>query len=78
MHIIGLIILGLILYLIFRRPYGMHKAGCCGTVHGHGMGTHYGNQGGSEPNNARAILDERYVKGEISDDEYKTKKANLM
>lgn len=71
---IGFLILVLILFFVFRRPYGTyHVRDCC--MPGYGMRGE--NQTQSEKNNARAILDERYVKGELTDEEYKTKKANL-
>jgi len=69
MHVFGFFILVMILYFIFRRPYGMHGMGCCAPGHN--------DTDQSDSNSARSILDTRYVNGEISDEEYKTKKANL-
>jgi putative membrane protein len=69
-----LLVIGLILFLVFRRPaYRGYAAGCCHPGHPHGPEGPNGPEGRS----ARDILDERYAKGEIGDEEYKTKRANL-
>ena len=75
--LLGLILIGVLLYFIFSGPYGAYAHGCGMRSHMHGMGPHPDSRDDSGGNSARAILDERYVKGEISDEEYKTKKANL-
>jgi uncharacterized membrane protein len=76
MMFLGLFLFIPVLYFILRRPadsyYSGSHTGCCASDH-----DMHDNMNRSDASKARAILDSRYARGEISDDEYKTKKANL-
>lgn len=62
--IVGALVVALVIFLIVR-----------GTQHHAASHTETMN---SDQSAALQILNERYAKGEITDEEYKTKKANLL
>jgi putative membrane protein len=70
------LVVGLIRMAMGRGRHGhhgpMHGAGCCGHEGHEG----HGDAGGPE-DSALTILGERYAKGEIGDEEYAKKKAEL-
>jgi Predicted membrane protein len=66
MAIVGILLIVLIIFIIVR--FARH----------HHFHFDHRNDGEIKENSALKILNERYAKGEISDEEYKSKKANLQ
>ena len=78
MMFFGFILFLLLLYFIFRTPMYARQSGDWHSMwHDRGPMHMHDGKWDAESNKAREILDERYVKGEIGDEEYKAKKANL-
>ena len=71
-HMIGMVfaLVVLVILVIIAIKMIRHKGGFSHFHHGHG---HHDNTNG----NAMTILNERYAKGEINDEEYKLKKEVL-
>ena len=79
--ILGIILTILVIFIIVRIIIRVSHHDTYHHQHHMGMGHHdccnWNNEEDSSYSSAKKILDERYARGEINDEEYKNKKANL-
>lgn len=75
MGLIPLLLIGLVVWVVVEstRRRDDHPAGASGTYHTHGQDS----IAAPMPSSARALLDERYARGDIGQDEYLQRRGDL-